>query len=103
MSELQVLESPREQASDETIIWDFDWTERLAGQEIANAAGRVVQVNSGEDETATCLAATPSVNGAHISLTVHALTVGKRYRVTARATLSGGSVQDADLLLEVPH
>ena len=103
MSELQVLESPREQASDEVITWDFDWTERLEGQGIASSQAQVVQINNGNDETATCLASQPQVVGAHITVTVKSLTVGKRYRVTCRATLSGGSTQDADLLLEVPH
>lgn len=103
MSELQVLESPREQGSDEVLAWDFDWTQRLNGQELSSATAHIVQINSGVDETVTCLGAEPSVQGAHVTVVVQSLTVGKRYRVTARATLSGGSIQDADLLLDVPH
>ena len=103
MSELQVLESPREQASDEVISWDFDWTQRLDNDSIASATALVMQINSGVDESAACLDGPPQVVGNHVTVVVKSLTVGKRYRVTARATLSGGSTQDADLLLEVPH
>ena len=103
MSELQVLESPREQSSGEVIAWDFDWTARLNGQGIASAQGVVTQINNGMDETATCLDGPPDVVGNHVIVTVKSLTVGKRYRITARASLSGGTTQDADLLLEVPY
>lgn len=103
MSDLQVLESPREQASDEIIAWTFNWSGRLNGLAIASCVGKITQINNGEDETARCLGAQPVINGEFVSIVVQSLTVGKRYRVTSHCTLSDSTVQDADLILEVPH
>jgi len=100
---LQVRESPLVQASDEVIAWDFNWHDRLEGQSLVTASAFVVQVNNGVDESATCLAFAPTIFGEIVTVVVKSLTPTKRYRVTARAQFSGGSIQDADLLLEVPH
>ena len=105
MFELQVLESPREQASDEIIAWDFNWTDRLgSGQEIPawrRTSSR--STTAPRDNAVSGCAAVSSSAATTQTIVVQALTVGKRYRVTARATFTDGTIQDADLLLDVPH
>ena len=103
MVAVQVRESPLLQTSGEVIAWDFDWHDRLDGQTIMSAEAFVIQVNNGADESATCLGFDPTIFGEVITVIVQSLTPMKHYRVITRATLSGGSVQDADLLLEVPY
>lgn len=103
MPRLQVLEGPQEQASDETIIWTFDWTDRIGSQSISSATARVVQKDNDLDVSATALQGGVTVASPLTSVTVKSLQARKKYRLTVTAVLSGGMIQDADLLLEAPH
>lgn len=103
MPDLQVRESPREQASDEVIAWDFDLTARLDGQSVSSATAKCIQLDTGANVSATCIQGVPTVNSPHVTVVIQALTARKKYRVTLTAVFSGGTTQDADLFLEAPH
>ena len=104
MSELAVLESPREQASTETIAWVFDWTERLINsQTVSSATATIVELGTGADVSATAISGAIGVASPNVTVTVTNLVARKRYRVSVLAVLSGGSHQVADLVLEAPH
>lgn len=106
MSDLTVLESPREQASNEVLAWVFDFTNRLvSAQTVSSATATMTQLDTGTDVSATTITGggNPSVASPNVTVTVRALTARKKYRLTVAAVLSGGSTQDADLELETPH
>lgn len=104
MSELDVLESPREQASGEVVAWVFDFTNRLiSSQTVSSATATMTQLDTGTDVSVTTIVGSPSVSSPNVTVTVQSLTARKRYRLSVLAVLSGGSHQVADLELEAPH
>lgn len=103
MSQLAVAGSPKEQASTESIAWQFDWTDRLAGQTISAASATVTQLDTGTDVSGTTLSGSVSFTSTSTTVTVHALTARKHYRVNVLTTFSGGSQQLASLELLVPY